>query len=337
MSYKLFGRPLTQEDFATPEARAEIFKVLNFTASGERFASQRQRLEARLQAFGTPGDFETTIHEVIRKYQALPMFDTGYEQIFDMIDARNSNDDGFTIYDVTDGLTFSKVPIGKPAQVYSMSGSKVEVGYDLYGAGLGWHRTMIDDRKFWQMENNAKTFINKANYTKAGSFYALIEAVGDTYAAQRMAWQAHPDGVASGTAGYLAGRDAATLNAAALQIFDAVKDKGYGVSFNTPLKVVCPFALVGRLNNALKLVLQGFDGSPNQVSYVFQLVPTTMLASSSYYHVCLPKNKLVGGNRMDLTIFDEFKAETYSDVAYGWMRFGGTVADVEQIVRCNIS
>ena len=337
MSYKLFGRPLTQEDFATPEARAEIFKVLNFTASGERFAAQRQRLEARLQAFGTPGDFETTIHEVIQKYQALPMFDTGYEQVFDMIDARNSNDDGFTIYDVTDGLTFSKVPIGKPAQVYSMSGSKVEVGYDLYGAGLGWHRTMIEDRKFWQLENNAKTFINKANYTKAASFYALIEAVGDGNANQRVTWQAHPDGVASGTSGYLAGRDAATLNAAALKIFTDVKDKGYSVSFNTPLKVVCPFALVGRLNNALKLVLQGFDGSPNQVAYTFQLVPTLLLSTASYYHVCLPKNKLVGGNRMDLKIFDEFKAETYSDVAYGWMRFGGAVADQQQIVRCAIA
>ncbi len=337
MSYKLFGRTLTENDFATPEARAEIFKVLNFTASGERFAAQRQRLAAQLQAFGGPGDFEVTLHEVIQKYQALPVFDTGYEQVFDIIDARGSNDDGFSIYDVEDGLSFSKVPIGQPAHVYAMSGAKIDVGYDLYGAGLGWHRTMIEDRKFWQLENNAKVFVNKANFTKAASFYALIETVGANYAGQRMTWQAHPDGVTSGTAGYLAGRDAATLNAAALKIFTDTKDKGYGAAFNTPLKVVCPFALVGRLNNALKLVLQGFDGSPNQVAYVFQLVPTMMLSDASYYHVCLPKYKLVGGNRMDLTIYDEFKPETYSDVAYGWMRFGGAVADVNQIVRCNIS
>ena len=96
--YKLFGRPLNAEDFATPEARAEIFKVLNATASGERFKAQRNRIEAQLQAFGGPGDFQTTLHEVLQKYQALPLFDVGYEQVFDIRDATQSNDDGFTIY-----------------------------------------------------------------------------------------------------------------------------------------------------------------------------------------------------------------------------------------------
>ena len=334
MSYKLFNRPLSAKDFATPEARAEVFAILNYTASGKRFEAQAQKLQSQLQAFGTPGDFETTIHEVIRKYQALPMFDNGYEQIFDMIDATQSNDDGFTIYDVEDTLTFSKVPIGQKAHVYGMSGTKADVGYDLYGAGLAWHRTLIEDRKFWQLDMNAKIFINKYNYTQAGSFYALIEAVG---ADENITWQPHPDGVASGTAGYLAGRDAATLNAAALKIFTDVRGKGYSVSFNTPLKVACPFALVGRLNNALKLVQQGFDGSPNQVSYVFQLVPTMLLSSVSLYYVCLPKEKLVGGIRKRLEIFDKFDPESYSDTAYGWARFGGAVGDQEQIKRCNIS
>ncbi len=334
MSYKLFARPLSARDFATPEARAEVFKVLNYTASGKRFEAQAQKLQTQLQAFGTVGDFETSIHEVIRKYQTLPMFDNGYEQVFDMIDATQSNDDGFTIYDIEDGLSFSKVPIGQKAHVFSMRGTKAEVGYDLYSAGLAWHRTMIEDRKFWQLENNAKTFINKYNYTQASAFYALIEAVG---ADENIAWQAHPDGVASGTAGYLAGRDAATLNAAALKIFTDVKNKGYAAGFNTPLKVVCPFALVGRLNNALKLVQQGFDGSPNQVSYVFQLVPTMLLSSAVLYYVCLPKEKLVGGIRKRLEIFDRFDPESYSDTAFGWARFGGAVGDQEQIKRCAIS
>jgi hypothetical protein len=332
MDYKLFARPLTAKDFATPEARTEVFRILNYTASGQRFEAQRKQLQTQIQAFTGPGDFETTIHEVIRKYQALPVFDTGYEQIFDMIDARQSNDDGFTIYDVEDTLTFSKVPIGKKALVYGMSGTKVDVGYDLYSAGLAWHRTLIQDRKFWQLEMNAKVFINKANYTKAGSFYALIEAVG---APQNLAWQnPEPSGLAATDPNYFANRDAQTLNAAAEKIFLAVKDKGYGVNYNTPVKVVCPFQMIGRLNRALGLLSQGFAGSPSQVSYVFQLVPTTMLSSTSYYYVCLPKNKLVGGNRMDLEIYDQFSPESFSDTAYGWMRFGGAVGDQEQIVRC---
>lgn len=334
MSYKLFGRPLTERDFATPEARAEVFAVLNYTASGKRFEAEAKRLQAQMQAFGTTGDFETTIHEVVRKYQALPIFDTGYEQIFDMIDATQSNDDGFTIYDIEDGLSFGKVPIGKKALIYQMSGSKAEVSYDAYGAGLGWHRTLIEDRKFWQLENNAKTFINKANYTKAGSFYALIEAVD---VSQNVTWQAHPDGVASGTATYLSGRDAATLNAAAEKIFTAVKDKGYGVNYQTPLKVACPYQLIGRLNRAIGLLNQGFAGSPAQVSYIFQLVPTMLFSAATSYYVCLPKNKLVGGNRKELEIFPQWDPSTYSDVAFGWMRFGGAVGDQEQIVRCAIS
>lgn len=332
MNYKLFARSLSQEDFSTPEARAKVFKILNYTASGKRFEAQAQKLQAQLQAFGGPGDFETTIHEVLRKYQALPMFDNGYEQIFDMIDATASNDDGFTIYDIEDGLSFAKVPIGLKAKIYAMSGTKADVGYDLYGAGLGWHRTMIEDRKFWQLENNAKTFINKANYTKAGSFYALIEAVGP---AQDILWQATH--VAATDALYYALRDANTLNAAAEKIFLAIKDKGYGVSYNTPLKVACPFQLIGRLNRALGVLQQGFAGSPSQISYIFQLVPTLMFSSPNYYYPCLPKNKLVGGNRKNLEIFDKFDPETYSDTAFGWMRFGGAVGDQEQIVRCPIS
>jgi hypothetical protein len=332
MSFKLFNRPLADKDFATPEARKKVFEILNYTASGKRFEAQAQMLQAQMQAFGGPGDFETTIHEVIRKYQELPVFDTGYEQIFDMIDATNSNDDGFTIYDIEDGLTFSKVPIGQKAHIYAMSGTKVDVGYDLYGAGLGWHRTMIEDRKFWQLEHNAAAFINHANYTKAGSFYALIEAVG---AAEDVDWQATH--VAATDPLYYALRDANTLNKAAETIFIDVKEKGYGVSFNTPLKVACPFQLVGRLNRALAVLQQGFAGSPNQISYVFQLVPTLMFASALYYYVCLPKNKLVGGNRKNLEIFDRFDPETYSDTAFGWMRLGGAVGDQEQIKRCKIS
>jgi hypothetical protein len=335
MSYKLFAKPLSAKNFATPEARAEVFKVLNYTASGKRFEAERQKLQAQIQAWGAPGDFETTIHQVIQKYQALPMFDTGYEQVFDVIDATQSNDDGFTIYDIEDGLTFAPVPIGEKAQIYKMAGTKADVGYVLFGAGLGWHRTMIEDRKFWQLENNAKTFINKANYTKASGFYALIEAVG---VPQQLAWQAPlPAALPNTNETYYANRDAQTLNAAAVQIFNAVKNKGYGVNYNTPLKVVCPFQNIGRLNRALGLLQQGFAGSAPQASFVFQLVPTMMLSSTAYNYVCLPKNKLVGGNRMNLTIFDKFDPEAYADISVGWFRVGGAVGDQEQIVRCAIA
>lgn len=327
-------KDFSKVDFSTPEGRAKAFAAVQFYAT-ERPKRDAEKYRAALQAFGNAGDFPAAVNQILEKFHAQPAYDNGFEEIFDIRDFTGTNEAGFDILDVEDGLAFKKVAEGDKALIYKMAGSKVSVEFDMYGGGLGWSRRLIDDKKYWSLEDNAVAFVNKSAEQKAGVFYALIEAVG---AGENITWQAHPDGVASGTANYLAGRDAATLDKAAETIFIDVKDKGYGVTAgNTTLTVLAPLQLVGRLNRALGLLIQGFSGSPNQVGYKFRLIPTTMLDTTTVYYVILPKIKAKGGNRMNLTIFNKFDETAYADIAVGWMRYGGAIGDVEQFKRCAIS
>jgi len=334
MNEKIFN--LNKISFKTPEDRAKVFGALQYFASGKARDEQVKKQAAALHAFGSTGDFPTSILPLLEKFQALPAYDEGYKEIFDIRDFTGSRRNGFEIMDVEEGLTFAQVPVGDKVQVFKMAGSKTTVNFNMYGGGLGWHRTLIDDEEYWTLEDNAKAFVNKAYEHKASSFYALIEAISS---AQNLAWQAADPSTLSNTdATYTANRDAQTLNKAAETILLAVKDKGYGITpMNASFVVLAPLQIVGRLNKALGLMLQGFGGSPSQVAYKFRIVPTTMLATTTVYYVCLPKIKSKGGDRMNLTIFNKFDEEAYSDIAVGWMRYGGAIGDIEQFQRCAIS
>jgi hypothetical protein len=72
-------------------------------------------------------------------------------------------------------------------------------------------------------------------------------------------------------------------------------------------------------------------------AYNVRIVWTMMLTATDKYYVILPKQKLVGGNRMDLTIFGQFDPLSYSDIAVGWQRYGGAVGELKQLVRCSIA
>jgi hypothetical protein len=332
---KIFS-DLSKLDFSTKEGRDKVFAAVQFFASGERQKADAQRIQKALQAFGSSGDFPAAANQILEKFHATPAYDTGFEEIFDIRDFTGTSESGFDILDVEDGLAFAQVALGDKALIFKMAGTKVSVAFNIYGGGLGWSRTLIDDKKYWTLEDNAAAFVNKAAEHKAASFYALIEAIG---AGQNIAWQApDPAALANTDVLYTANRDAQTLNLAAQTMFLNLKDKGYGITpANTPVLIVTPLQLVGRLNKALGLLLQGFAGSPNQVSYKFRLVPTTMFGATNVYYPCIPKIKAKGGNRMNLTIYNKFDEEAYTDIAVGWMRYGGAIGDQEQFQRCAIA
>ena len=311
-------------DFSNPE------HVKKWAGAFQHFMRVPQRdpaVRAALQQFTTKGDFPTEILQVLEKVHAIPDWDIGYEQVFDIRDFTGTNQSGFDILDVSSGLTFAKVPIGDKIKVYKMEGAKTSVTFDRYGGGLNWDRIWFDDRQYWQIEDTAIEFRNKAYNYRATCFYALIDAISS---AQNLAWQ----GV-SGDA--TAWRDAQTLNAAALQIFTDVKDLGYGVNANTPLVVLCPLALMARIRAALTYLNQAFAGSSTGVAYNFRPVFSLMLSSTTKYYVCLPGIKAKGGYRMDLTLFNMFDPLAYADTVAGWMRYGGAIGEINQFQRCSVS
>jgi len=319
----------------SPEARAALTGAVQaFMLEPEKpaFKSDVQNALAQIQAFGTSADFPTSVLEVMRKYQLTTYFDTAYEQVFDILDMRNSNRNSFEILDIQDALSFSLVPEGMKAKVYGMSGEKATVSLDMYGGGLSWSRRLFDDREYWTIENNAIAFRNKWYSTKATNFYALIEALG---IAQNIAWQApDPAGVPNTNENYTAIRDIQTINLACQTILLNVRNKGYGVTPNSQFIILSPIQFKGRLSRALGLVQQPFAGSVSRTYYNVSPVYTLGLTATDVYYVILPKQKLLGANRMDLTIFSKFDELSYTDIAVGWGRYGGAIGDSQQLQRC---
>lgn len=319
----------TQVDFQNSASRAKVVGALNhFMRMPDMKGSP---IRKALQHFATKGDFPAEILQVLEKFHAVPDYDLGYESLFDIRDFTGTNESGFKILNVESGLTFAKVITGDKAKVYKFSGDVTTVSFDKYGGALGWDRTLIDDRQYWTLEDNAIAFRNKAYSSRAANFYALIEAV----TGEDMAWQAvTPASVATSNENYNAIRDVNTINAACLQIMTDLKDSGYGVTANSQFVILAPIALKSRLERAAKMLQQPVVGSGQHLSFNITIIYTLMLSSNSYYYVMFPKAKMKGGYRMDLTIFDEFDILAYADTMAGWLRYGGAIGDTNQIKKC---
>lgn len=317
-----------------PDHRALLARNLGRFLAEPQQNPEIKAVLRKIQEFGSPQDFPTSVLEVLEKFHLTTQYDTGWQSIFQVRDYTGSKKNGFDMTDVQSGLTFDKIPIGGKLEVHKMWGARSHVYFDFYGGALGWHKSLFDDEEYWTIEDNAIEFRNKAYAKQAAVFYALLEAVGATGA---VAWQAHPDGVAAGVAGYLAGRDIATFNAAALQILLAVKDKGYGVTAeNAEFVILVPEQLRQRAVNAVSYMNNPYLNN-QRTSYRFRVVSTTMLVGTTHAWCSLPNIKLKAGIRMDFTPFSSFDMLSYTEAAAAWMRYGGCVGDTDQVVRLGMA
>ncbi len=330
-----------------PAARQGIRGALNrffnmpntapFRAAAQAFATSGSAGTAKnalMQAFATSADFPASVIEVMDKFHQLTYFDMGYEQVFDTLDMRQSNRNAFDIQDVVSGLTFALVNEGEKAEIYKMSGVKVSVTLDMYGAGLGWSRRLFDDREYWTIEDNAIEFRNKAFSSKAQDFYDLIDAVDATY---DLAWQAVTGSIPSTNENYVPIRDINTINKACEEILLRLKDLGLGATPSSEFIILAPIQLVGRIARAIGMVQQPFAGSTSQLNYNVRPVYTMMLADTDKFYVIYPKKKIKAANRMDLTVFSDFDITSYTDLAVGWQRYGGAIGNIKQLERCSTS
>lgn len=317
-------------------------KNRDLDAAGKTVATQfmekrkgYDKAAVQIQQWANLNDFPTTAKDVIEKYHEIPSYDDGWEKIFDVRDMTSSRRDGFSMSTVQSGLTFKKMKVGEKLEVFGMSGDREFVYYDYYGAALAWHRSLFENQDWWTIEDNALEFRNEAFRIRAATFYALIEAAADAKA--EIAWQDSPDTLAAGTRGYLASRDAATINYACQTILLALENSGYGVNpQNIRFKMLAPIQLRGRMRLALANNYDIQATATPQLDYNVDLITTTMLDNTDHYKIILPGVKLKAGLRMDLTQFTEFDILSYVDTVAGWMAFGGAVGDSDQIEECNI-
>lgn len=304
-------------------------------AENKKFLEKRQEFnKVTMQYFATLNDFPATAKEAIDKYHELPAFDTGYEQIFNMRDYTGSRRDGFAIDTIGSALAFRKMKTGQKLQVYQMSGDREFVFFDYYGGALGWDRKLFENQDWWGLEENAIEFRNEAYRIKAATYYALLEAVFPAKA--DVPWQLHPDGVPITNRGYLAGRDAATMNLAAQTILLACQASGYGISADSvSFIILAPIQLRGRIKKALGISYDTADRITTVIDWNFNTVITGMLGVQDHYFVILPKKKIIAGDRMDLETYADFDMLSRTDTVAGWMAFAGAIANTDQIERCD--
>ena len=297
---------------------------------------QSAHRKAQIQMYTNLNDFPATPKEMIDKFHELTVYDNGYEQVFDVRDYSGSRRDGFSMATTASSLVFRKIETGEKLYVYGMSGSEEFVYFDYYGGALGWDKKLFDNQDWWRIEDNAIEFRNEAYRIRAATFYALIEAVAATAGYADTAWAASPDTLVAGTRGYLASRDAQTMNDAAQTIILATMNSGYGVNAqNASFIVLGPLQLRSRIKQALNFTMDNVPGSPLRIDYSFTPIITTMLTVTDHYWVILPKKKAKAGYRMDLTTFTAFDMLSYTESAAGWMAFGGGIGDINQFRRCN--
>ncbi len=324
-------------DFSTDPGRGQFLEAVQHFMERPRKAAEEIR--ARIAEFTTPGDFPTDAVDAIARFHQVDDPDTGWSEVFDVIDFTGTKKNSFDIVDVSSGLAFRAVKPGEKASVFKVSGDKVTVDFDLYGGALGWSKLWFDDEEYWKIEDAAKEFRARWYANKAQAHYDLISAARpDT----DVAWQGD-------TGDDKAVRDAATINYACSQILSDMQGLGFDVNANSTFVVVCPVQLMARLRNALRITLVGnvagaVSGESSEVNFNVRLVVTTRLktndlssADTSNYFVALPGKKIKSGNRMDLTILSEQDVLAYAETVAGWGRYGATVGETKQLRRCATS
>lgn len=294
----------------------------------------------KIQEFTTHGDFPAQMNDLLKIIQAVPAYDFGWQEIFDVMDMYNAMGSGMDMASIGSSLTFKLTNIGEKADYYEMNGVNVTIPFEFYSGGLLWHRSLFMFQQYWRLEHNAIEFRNQLYASRARIHYGLIEALPVT---QNIAWQVpDPAGLAVTDPVYTANRDAQTINLACQTILLANANKGYsGINPDAPggtqFIISCPIQLEGRLRKAVALALQAFQGSERSVNWNIKIIPTLLYAATNVYYVILPKNGWAHGNRMAPTTYVKFDQDSLSDASVVWTADAAAITDVTQGARCAIA
>lgn len=323
-------------DLENQEGQKQFMEAVQYYMDRPKNAGEEIR--AAVQEFTTPGDFPADAAEAIARYHQVDDPDTGWTEVFDLIDFTGTRKNSFDLLDVSSGLSFRAVKPGEKASVYKVSGEKVAVDFDLYGGALGWSRLWFDDEEYWKIEDVAREFRARWYANKAQAHYDLISASRDD---SDVAWQGAAEDSRES-------RDAETINYACASILDDMQGLGFDVNANSTFVIVAPVQLMARIRNALRISMlgnvSGGLGEGSAVNFNVRLAVTTRLkskdlsaAETSQYFVALPGKKSKSGNRMDLTILSEQDVLAYAETVAGWGRYGAIVGEPKQLRRCATS
>lgn len=218
-----------------------------------------------------------------------PLADFGFEELYDLVDMRQSQQTSFDIIDVTNAITFAEVKSGGRMKVYGISTTKSTVIKMTIAAAIGILDDWINYAQFWNLNQAVNEARSKYYDKMATDHYALLAAI------------------TSGQNQAFSTDDITTINNACGQIFSDCAGKGFVLTGNERFVLRANPTLKSRIEKAFALTFNGMSTAPNQIVYNIDRMYTTKLANTSYY-VGLPGRKAKRG------VWSDLAAETDRDI-----------------------
>lgn len=280
---------------------------------------------ASANGMGTSTDFQRVERDTMDLFVESDYFDMAWQEAFKNVTVAQGQD-SWEIYNVENGVAFRKVAEGDRIDVAGLKGTKATVYVDKYGGALGWTDEMIRFRKVPAMLDMMDIFRNKFFKNKADNHYALIVAgAGATTTYQ---------GAATDTQ---VSRDVQTINEAAYQIGNAVKDKGYsGTRYILYLNESMRSRMTTAINTSGKqVVIPGatLNGSVlDTINYNVEVRFTynTSITGTNGYMV-LPGNKIQKADVMQPTSYTDMDILSLQNIQAVWSYYGAAVGDTDQV------
>lgn len=276
--------------------------------------------------WAVPGDnpnLADTAGRVVEFFHTnMPDMDLGYQQAFDLVDLRSSNQDSFDILDANNGITFQQVKPGAEVKIRrGVTDSKASIGVCTFADGVGILDDWLRFQKWWSVSDTVAEFNAQAWDKLASWHYNLLTALSSSV------------DVAFDT------DDTKTLNKGAAKILRNVAGKGYGASSNAGFVIYCAPEDVGRITKMLTAtagsLIVAYQAHVQPITVrVSAVVATTHLpANVGGYYLVLPGRKLKRGVWKDLTIETQRNIYVRAQDYVGTFQANAAIGDTDQVVR----
>lgn len=286
-----------------------------------------ERVKAHLSTkWAVPGDNPNLVdasNRVVEFFHTnMPDMDLGYQQVFDLVDMRSSNQDSFDILDANQGITFGQVKPGAEVKIRrGVTDSKMSVSVCTFADGVGILDDWLRFQKWWAVSDTVAEFNAKAWDKRASWHYDLFTALS------------------SGVDVAFDTDDTKTLNKAAAKILRAVKAKGYGAGSNAGFVILCAPEDVGRITKMLTAtagsLIVAYQANVQPITVRVQAVIATANLPSNIggYYLVLPGRKLKSGNWKDLTIESARNIYVSANDYVGKFQANAAIGDTDQVAR----
>lgn len=328
-------------DFALPAMFAEMggmprtenvggIKVIG-GAKGDLVVPSAERVKAHLAVkWAVPGDnpnLADTSNRVVEFFHTnMPDMDLGYQQAFDLVDLRSSNQDSFDILDANNGISFQQKKPGAEVKIRrGISDAKASVGICTFADGVGILDDWLRFQKWWTVADTVAEFNAKAWDKLATWHYDLLTALSSSV------------NVAFDT------DDTVTLNKAQAKILRAVANKGYAAGSNAGFVIYCAPEKVGRITKMLMatngslVVSYNANVQPVTVRISAVIATTHIPADLAGYYLVLPGRKLKRAVWKDLTIESARNIYVRGEDLVGTFQANAAIGDTDQIARVMFS